>query len=100
MNKKFFKLRVKKGTKIISATGDYTVSEVPDNALELLEAGSSWLQFTEDAAPALSKLTEQRLRKIKLLRQTQGFDSDVEVLDRALELKVQKSKQEVEKPKK
>lgn len=99
MNKKFFKLRVKKGTKIISAAGDYTVSEIPDKALELLEAGSSWLQFTEDAAQALSKLAEQRLKKIKFLRSNQGFTSDVEILDRALDLKIQKPKPEVE-PKK
>ncbi|SDE68393.1 hypothetical protein [Riemerella columbipharyngis] len=101
MDKKYFKLRVKTGTKIISTKGDYIVSDIPDNALEFLEKGASWLVLAKEADVPLSKLEEPRLRKLKSLRATQGFSEDVIIISRALELKQKGDKPKVEaKPEK
>lgn len=84
MDKKCFKLRVKVGSVIVSAKGDYTVTEIPDNALEKIERGCIWLGLTEDALPKLKALPEYRLNKIYELRKAQGFDDDSDLLLQAL----------------
>lgn len=97
MNRKYFKLRVKKGTQIISPSGDYTVTEVPDDALSLLERGVSWLVLMPEAVEPLSKLPAARLQKLKTLRAAQGFTEDVELIDQALTLQAAKATEKAKK---
>ena len=91
MDKKCFILTVKAGTRIMSSSESYVVSDVPEDALERLENGSSWLVFTPEA------VGEERLKKILALRQSQKILSDVDILEKALAEK-QKAESKKAKP--
>ena len=88
MDKKCFILTVKAGTRIMSSSESYVVSDVPEDALERLENGSSW---------ELAALPEERLKKILALRQSQKILSDVDILEKALAEK-QKAESKKAKP--
>lgn len=87
MEKNNFKLIVKPGTEIISSKGNYIVQDVPDNALEHIENGATWLVLTSEAHDELQKLPAEKLQKMLHLRQQQGFDGDVKILEKALKSK-------------
>lgn len=97
MDKKCFILTVKAGTRIMSSSESYVVSDVPEDALERLENGSSWLVFTPEAVGELAALQEERLKKILALRQSQKILSDVDILEKALAEK-QKAESKKAKP--
>ena len=97
MDKKCFILTVKAGTRIMSSSESYVVSDVPEDALERLENGSSWLVFTPEAVGELAALPEERLKKILALRQSQKILSDVDILEKALAEK-QKAESKKAKP--
>lgn len=99
MDKKCFKLTVKVGTQIISSQGDYVVEDIPHNALEYLERGSTWLVLTPEAHEELKALPDERLKALITLRKLQGFEGDVAILEKALKGK-EKSSVESRKSKK
>lgn len=84
MDKKCFKLRVKPGTKIISSKEDFTVTSVPDDAFARMIGGSVWLGFTPEAVEELKSLPEERQSFLLKLRQSQGFEDDVKILEMAM----------------
>lgn len=92
MDKKYFKLNVPVGTKIISSRGDYVVEEIPDNAFILFSTGSQWLSLLPEAADILAKKSEFELKKMLLIKERQGKESDVKILQQAL--KIQENKKE------
>ncbi|EPM1459339.1 hypothetical protein RG089_002525 [Elizabethkingia anophelis] len=78
-------LTVPKGSKIIEGNGSViTLNDVPENALELIEAGATYLMFKKDAKEPLKKLPKERLLKILEIRKSQGLKHDVSVLELAL----------------
>ncbi|MDD1553143.1 hypothetical protein FO615_06070 [Riemerella anatipestifer] len=91
MNKKCFKLTKPIGTLIVSSLGDYTIEGIPSNALELIEKGCLWLEFTSEAVESLSKLSNERLDNLKKLRESQLID-DAEIINQAIQLKASEKK--------
>lgn len=91
---------VAKGSKIISPDGSVKVlNEVPDNALDLIEAGATYLMFKESAKDSLKKLSKERLVKIIEMRKSQKLTRDVAILEMALaEKESGKNNTETEKP--
>ncbi|MDV3662470.1 hypothetical protein CMU51_00145 [Elizabethkingia anophelis] len=78
-------LSVPKGTQIRKSDGSFiTLNDVPENALELIEAGATYLMFKKDAKEPLKKLSKERLIKILEIRKSQGLQHDVSVLELAL----------------
>ena len=61
--------------------GVLTLSEVPENAWELLESGATYLKLDKDADEVLKTWDKDRLLKLLELRKNQGFDSDVKILE-------------------
>jgi len=84
MDKKYFKLNVPTGTRIVSSRGDYVVEAIPDNAFEYFAGGSEWLSLLPEATDVLAKKTEFELRKLIQLKERQGKDADVNILQKAL----------------
>lgn len=97
MNAKCFELRVKVGTRIFSSRGDYTIEEVPQDAWERFQEGSTWLKLSSEAVEELKNLSEAEVRKLLILREKQGFDDDVKIIEKALKSKASKSKGETKK---
>ena len=64
MDKKYFKLNVPIGTRIISSRGDFVVEEVPDDAFDFFQRGSQWLSLVPEAVEGLSKLSETKLKSL------------------------------------
>ena len=60
MDKKYFKLNVPIGTRIISSRGDFVVEEVPDDAFDFFQRGSQWLSLVPEAVEGLSALKERQ----------------------------------------
>jgi len=78
-------LSVPKGSLLRSGNGSIKkIDEVPENALELLEAGATWLMLKESAKDSLKKLSEERLIKIIEMRKSQKRTRDVGILEMAL----------------
>lgn len=78
-------LSVPKGTQIRSGNGSITtVLEVPDNALDLIEAGATWLMFKQTAKDSLKKLSEEKLNKLIAMRRSQKLTRDVAIIEMAL----------------
>ncbi|MDV3668213.1 hypothetical protein CMU39_09270 [Elizabethkingia anophelis] len=61
-----------------------TITEVPENALELIEKGCTWLILKTDAVEVLSSWEKSRLEKLRDLRKQQGIKHDVVVIEAAL----------------
>lgn len=99
MDKKYFKLNVKIGTKIIRASGDYTIEGVPDDALTYYRNGSTWLGLKDDAVEGLQVLTETEIQTLIRLKKQQGFEKEVAILEKALKQKKKGTKKETEKSK-
>ena len=91
---------VTKGSKIILPDGSVKVlNEVPENALDLIEAGETYLMFKESAKDALKKLSKERLVKIIEMCKSQKRTRDVAIVEMALaEKESGKSNTETEKP--
>lgn len=78
-------LSVPKGSVVRSGKGSVkTITEVPENALELIENGASWLMFKESAKEPLKKLPEERLVKIIDMLKSQKRTRDVGIVEMAL----------------
>lgn len=78
-------LSVPKGSVVRSGKGSiYTIKEVPENALELIEKGATWLVFKESAKEPLKKLSEERLVNIITMLKSQKRTRDVGILEMAL----------------
>lgn len=77
---------VSKGSKIVGPNGSVVIigSDVPDNALDLIEAGATYLMFKKEAKDQLKKLPKDRLVKILDMRKSQKLIHDVSVLEMAL----------------
>lgn len=78
-------LSVKKGSKIVGPNGSVIVlNEVTDDALDLIEAGASYLMLKESAKEPLKKLSEEKLTKLIEMRKSQKLTRDVAILEMAL----------------
>ncbi|MGD1319537.1 hypothetical protein [Chryseobacterium sp. 2R14A] len=78
-------LSVPKGAIVRSGNGSIkTITEVPDNALELIENGATWLMFKESAKEPLKKQPEERLVKIIDMLKSQKRTRDVGIVEMAL----------------
>ncbi|WP_265427870.1 hypothetical protein [Chryseobacterium sp. YIM B08800] len=78
-------LSVPKGSVVRSGKGSiFTIKEVPENALELIENGATWLMFKESAKEPLKKLSEERLVKIIDMLKSQKRTRDVGIVEMAL----------------
>lgn len=89
--KDYIVLTAPKGSVIYKGDGSVvTINAVPDNALELIEQGVTWLMFKKSAAEKLSRLSADRLQKLLKLRQDQKFSHDAEVIQEAISLKEKK----------
>jgi len=76
---------VKKGSHIICPDGSVIIiNEVPEDALDLIEAGATYLMFKKEAKDQLKKLPRERLLKIIGMRKSQNLTHDVSVLEMAL----------------
>lgn len=90
-------LSVPKGSQVRSGKGSLLiVTEVPENALDLIEAGATWLMLKESAKEPLKKLPEAQLLKLIEMRKSQKLTRDVGILEMALaEKKSGKEKPEI-----
>lgn len=89
---------VKQGSKIVRSDGSVLIvgKEVPENALDLIEAGATFLMFKESAKEPLKKLPEAQLLKLIDMRKSQKLTRDVGILEMALaEKKSGKEKPEI-----
>lgn len=78
-------LSIPKGSKIIGTDGSVIiVDNVPDNAIDLIEAGATYLMLKDSAKDPLRKLSEERLVKIIEMRKSQKIVRDVGILEMAL----------------
>ncbi|MFL9835001.1 hypothetical protein [Chryseobacterium terrae] len=77
-------LSVPKGSQIISPEGTKVVKEVPENALELIEGGATWLLLKQSAREPLKKLSKEKLIKLIDMRKSQKITHDVAILEQAL----------------
>lgn len=78
-------LSVKKGSMIRKGDGSTLVlNEVPDNALELIELGATYLMFKKEAKDQLKKLSKERLLNMLEMRKSQGLKHDVSVIEMAI----------------
>lgn len=95
-------LSVPKGSQVRSGNGAITtIKEVPENALDLIESGMTWLIFKQSAIAPLKKLSEERLIKIIEMRKSQRITHDVAIVEMALaEKKSGKKDPDLEKPEK
>ena len=82
MDKKYFKLNVPIGTRIISSRGDFVVEEVPDDAFDFFQRGSQWLSLVPEG---LSKLSETKLKSLLALKERQDMAEDAGIIQEALE---------------
>ena len=73
MDKKYFKLNVPIGTRIVSSRGDFVVEEVPDDAFDFFQRGSQWLSLVPEAVEGLSKLSETKLKSLLALKENAGI---------------------------
>ena len=73
MDKKYFKLNVPIGTRIISSRGDFVVEEVPDDAFDFFQRGSQWLSLVPEAVEGLSKLSETKLKSLLDMTEDAGI---------------------------
>ena len=71
MDKKYFKLNVPIGTRIISSRGDFVVEDVPDDAFDFFQRGSQWLSLEPEAVEGLSKLSKRLWSKFSLRERRQ-----------------------------
>jgi hypothetical protein len=78
-------LSVPKNSQVRSGDGSInTITEVPENALDLIENGATWLMFKESAKEPLKKLPEAQLLKLIEMRRSQKLTRDVGILEMAL----------------
>lgn len=78
-------LSVPKGSVVRSGKGSIkTITEVPDDALELIENGATWLMLKESAKEPLKKLSEERLVNIITMLKSQKRTRDVGIVEMAL----------------
>lgn len=84
MDKKYFKLNVPIGTRIISSRGDFVVEEVPDDAFDFFQRGSQWLSLEPEAVEGLSKLSETKLKSLLALKERQDMTEDAVIIQEAL----------------
>lgn len=78
-------LSVPKNSTVRTGKGSvFTIKEVPENALELIENGATWLMFKESAKEPLKKLSEERLVKIIDMLKSQKRTRDVGIVEMAL----------------
>lgn len=92
-------LAVPKGSIIRKGDGSTVVlDEVPENALDLIESGATYLMLKKEAKDQLKKLSPERLQNIIKVRKSQNLMHDVSVLEMALAEKMA-GKKEPEPPK-
>ena len=103
---KYFCLTVPKGSTVHSATTSKVITGVPENALDLVSEGCTWLMLNADAVEYLKDQPEAKLKALLKVRKTQGYKSDVAIIEKALKAqnskpadKVKKTDQPVEKAK-
>ncbi|MCT3671987.1 hypothetical protein HZQ94_02130 [Elizabethkingia anophelis] len=60
------------------------ITEVPEDALELIEKGCTWLILKTDAVEVLSSWDKSRLEKLRDLRKQQGIKHDVVIIEATL----------------
>lgn len=60
------------------------ITEVPENALELIEEGCTWLILKRDAVEILSGWDKYRLERLRDLRKQQGIKHDVNIIETTL----------------
>ncbi|UKB81252.1 hypothetical protein [Chryseobacterium sp. MEBOG07] len=78
-------LAVPKGSIIRKGDGSTVVlNDVPENALELIEAGATYLMLKKEAKDQLKRLSNERLQNIIKVRKAQNLIHDVSVLELAL----------------
>ncbi len=78
-------LSVPKGSRVIDSNGSAKIlSEVPENALDLIESGVTWLMFKESAKEPLKKLSKERLTKIIEMLKSQKRMRDMSIVEMAL----------------
>lgn len=78
-------LSVPKGSHVRSGNGSVTtINEVPENALDLIESGVTWLMLKQSAKEPLKKLSEEKLNKLIAMRRSQKLTHDVAILEMAL----------------
>lgn len=95
---KYFRLTVSKGTKIYNKDGVTVLDGVPENAMELLEAGADYIRLNKESSELLKDWDKERLEKVLELRKKQGIDEDVDILETVIKSKSKpESKQKIEK---
>jgi len=78
-------LSVPSGSRILHSNGSVeTLNKVPDNALELLEAGATHLMFKESAKEPLKKLGKERLMSLISVLRAQKRTRDLAIVELAL----------------
>lgn len=98
---KYFNLTIKIGSRIFSSDkGDFIIEEVPDDALDRLMKGATWLELKPEANELLLKQSLLKLEKLRDLRERQGFLGDVEIIQKAINQLQSKTPEESGIPKK
>lgn len=79
---KYFLLMVKPGSVIHRANGvRQTLTEVPKNALELWENGSTTLSLRKEGVELISEFSKERLEAILKLRIKNKYKTEIKVLE-------------------
>lgn len=82
---KYFGLTVAKGTIIWRADGSQqTLTEVPENALDIWEKGSRTLCLKKEGAELLEKFSKQKIQQILDLRRPLKYEAEIKILEKAL----------------
>ncbi len=82
---KYFLLVVKPGAVVNRPNGQKQIlTDVPKNALELWEEGSSTLCLRKDGLELLNEFSKQRLEKVLQLRKNLNYKAEVQLLEIAI----------------
>lgn len=82
---KYFFLTVKPGSVIHRANGvRQTLLEVPKNALEIWESGSTTLCLLKEGMELLSEFSKERLEKVLELRRNLNNKAEIKLLEAAI----------------
>jgi hypothetical protein len=68
----------------LSNGGTLHLTAVPENGWELLEKGATYLKLDKESEDELKTWEKARLEKFLELRKSQGFDSDVKLIEKVI----------------
>ena len=90
-------LNVPIGSVVRKVGGSYeTLTGIPEDALDRIEKGATYLRLNEDAISSLKKLPKERLLKILEIRKIQKIESDISILEIVLSEKESSKKEKTD----